>query len=102
MTRERLHIHVRSRPVFLSLAPLLAIFVTAPSLFADEPYARSRDYDLQHSQIALRFNLEQKKVLGEVTHSLSVLREATAKIFFASSAPTIPKVTANSTAATSE
>src|SRR6266436_1296386 len=101
MTRERLHIHnhVRSRPVFLSLAPLLAIFVTAPSLFADEPYARSRDYDLQHSKIALRFNLEQKKVLGEVTHSLSVLRDGTAKIVFDSGGLTIRKVTVNKTAA---
>jgi len=34
---------------------------------ADEPYARSRDYDLQHSKISLRFDIDQKKVLGEVT-----------------------------------
>ncbi len=99
MTRERLHIHVRSRLVFLSLAALLAIFVTASSLFADEPYARSRDYDLQHSKIALRFNLEQKKVLGEVTHSLSVLRDGTAKIVFDSAGLTIRKVTVNKAAA---
>src|SRR5467141_2821199 len=97
MTRERLHItsHVRSRPVFLALAALLATFVAAPQLFADDPYARSRDYDLQHSKIALRFNLEQKKVLGEVTHSLSVLRDGSAKIIFDSAGLTIQKVTVN-------
>jgi aminopeptidase N len=85
--------------VFLALAALLATFVAAPQLFADDPYARSRDYDLQHSKIALRFNLEQKKVLGEVTHSLSVLRDGTAKIAFDSAGLTIQKVTVNKAAA---
>jgi aminopeptidase N len=101
MTRERLRLttHLRSRPVFLALAALLAIFVAAPRLSADEPYARSRDYDLQHSKIALRFNLEQRTVLGEVTHSLSILRDGTAKIVFDSTGLTIQKVTVNKAAA---
>src|SRR6266567_4302455 len=85
----------RSRSVFLALTALLAIFITAPRLRADEPYARSRDYDLQHSKISLRFDLEHKKVLGEVTHSLSILRESTAKIVFDSAGLTIQKVTVN-------
>src|SRR6266849_2992272 len=89
----------RSRTGFLSLAILLAIFVAAPGLRADEPYARSRDYDLQHSKIALRFDLEQKKVLGEVTHSLSILRDGTAKIIFDSAGLTIQSVTLNKAAA---
>jgi aminopeptidase N len=84
-----------SRPAFLALAALLAIFIAAPQLRADEPYARSRDYDLQHSKIALRFDLEQKKVLGEVTHSLSILRDGTAKIVFDSAGLTIQKVAVN-------
>src|SRR5258705_222404 len=101
MTREHFHInsYFRSRPVFLAFAALLAIFSAAPQLFADEPYARSRDYDLRHSKIALRFNLEQRKVLGEVTHSLSVLRDGTAKIVFDSAGLTIQKVTVNKAAA---
>ena len=101
MTRERLHItsHLRSRPAFFALAALLAIFIAVPQLSADEPYARSRDYDLQHSKIALRFNLEQKKVLGEVTHSLSILRDGTAKIVFDSAGLTIQQVTVNKAAA---
>ncbi len=85
----------RSRPVFLALAAMLAIFTANPRLLADEPYARSRDYDLQHSKIALRFDLEQKKVLGEVTHSLSILRDGTAKIVFDSVGLTTQKVTVN-------
>ena len=87
--------HHRSRLVFLALAAMLAIFIAAPQLPADEPYARSRDYDLQHSKIALRFDLGQKKVLGDVTHSLSILRDGTAKIVFDSVGLTIQKVTVN-------
>src|SRR6266487_2242096 len=49
----------------------------------------------KHSKISLRFDLEQKKVLGEVTHSLSILRESTAKIVFDSAGLTIQKVTVN-------
>src|SRR6266849_5390132 len=87
----------RSRRAFLALA-LLAIFIAAPQLLADEPYARSRDYDLQHSKIALRFDLDQKKILGEVTHSLSILRDDTTKIAFDSVGLTIQSVTLNKTA----
>src|SRR5216684_7370862 len=87
--------NLRSRPPFLALSAVLAIFIAAPSVRADEPYARSRDYDLQHSKIALRFDLDQKKVLGEVTHSLSILREGTGKIVFDSAGLTIQKVTVN-------
>jgi aminopeptidase N len=89
----------RSRPAFLALAALLAIFIAAPQLRADEPYARSRDYDLQHSKISLHFDLDQKKVLGEVTHSLSILRDGSTKIAFDSVGLTIHSVTLNKTAA---
>src|SRR6267143_527011 len=85
----------RSRRAFLALAALLAIFIAAPRLRADEPYARSRDYDLQHSKIAMRFDLDQKKILGEVTHSLSILRDGTMKIAFDSVGLTIQSVTLN-------
>jgi aminopeptidase N len=87
--------HHRSRLVFFALAVTLAIFIAALQLRADEPYARSRDYDLQHSKISLRFDLAQKKVLGEVTHSLSIVRDGTAKIVFDSAGLTIQKVTVN-------
>ena len=97
MIRKFLHVtnQLRGRPAFLALEALLAIFIAVPQLFADEPYARTRDYDLQHSKIALRFDLDQKKVLGEVTHSLSVLRDGTGKIVFDSAGLTIQKVTIN-------
>src|SRR6202171_2695695 len=87
--------HHRSRAGFLALAALLAIFVTVPQIRADEPYARSRDYDLQHAKIALRFDLERKKVIGDVTHTLAILRDGTSKITFDSVGLTIQSVTVN-------
>ena len=80
------------------LAALLSS-MAATRLSADEPYARSRNYDLQHSKIALRFDLEQKKVIGEVTHWLSILRDGTAEIAFDSVGLTIHSVTLNKSAA---
>jgi aminopeptidase N len=85
----------RNGSALLLFAALLAIFIAAAQLHADEPYARSRDYDLQHSRIALRFDLDQKKVLGDVTHSLSILRDGTLKITLDSVGLTIQSVTLN-------
>jgi len=85
----------RGRAAFLAFVELLAIFIAAPQLRADEPYARSRDYDLQHSKISLRFDIDQKKVLGEVTHSLSILRDGSSKIAFDSVGLNIQDVTLN-------
>lgn len=78
-----------------SLAALLFVLCFAPRLFADEPYARSKDYDLQHSRIALRFDIDQKKVIGDVTHTVAILHDATSKIVFDSAGLTIQSVTVN-------
>ena len=84
----------RRARVFLLLV-VFVVFVSSSLLRADEPYARTRDYDLKHSRIALRFEVEQKKVLGDVTHSLSILRDGTSKIWFDSVGLTIQSVTVN-------
>jgi aminopeptidase N len=89
----------RSRVALLSFFTVLALFIAIPQLHADEPYARTRDYDLQHSRIVLRFDLEQKKILGDVTHSVSVLRDGSSKIAFDSVGLTIQNVTVNKVAA---
>jgi aminopeptidase N len=68
-------------------------------LRADEPFARSKDYDLQHSKIALRFQPEQKKVIGEVTHSVTLLREGLENISFDSVGLQIESVRINQAAA---
>jgi len=66
------------------LAMLWAVVLLAStsSLRADEPYARSRNYDLEHSKVALRFEPQQKKVIGDVTHTLTLLRDDLDKISF--------------------
>jgi aminopeptidase N len=85
--------------------PLLSLFLVllgaTPLLNADEPFARSKDYDLEHSRIALRFDLEQKMVIGDVTHTLTILRD-TERITFDSAGLQIKSVTLNKAAATFE
>jgi aminopeptidase N len=79
------------------LAPLAvaAMAVLCAHLYADEPYARNREYDLQHSRIALRFDVQEKKVIGDVTHTLAILHEGTSKIEFDSVGLTIQNVAVN-------
>jgi len=88
----------RCRPATLAAAALLAISFAELQLGADEPYARSRDYDLQHSRIALRFDLDQKKVMGDVTHTVTILHDSTSKIVFDSAGLTIHSATLNKSA----
>src|SRR2546429_459597 len=95
MTMQSLRAANCPRVAAVLLASLLAVFVALSPVRGDEPYARSRSYDLEHSRIALRFDLEHKKVLGEVTHTLSILRDGTTKIAFDSVGLTIEKVTLN-------
>ena len=66
---------------------------------ADEPYARSKEYDLQHSRIALKFDVVQKKVIGDVTHTLTILKDSTSRLAFDSVGLTIHSVTVNKAAA---
>src|SRR5271155_1418307 len=63
--------------LFLSLGLLI------PALGrADEPYARSRDYDLQNVKTHLWFDTDQRAIHGEVTHSIAMLRDDVAQIQF--------------------
>src|SRR5882757_638937 len=71
----------------------------AATLRADEPYARSRDYDLQHSKIVLRFEPQQKKVMGDVTHSLTLLRDGLETVWFDSVGLQIESVRINKSSA---
>jgi aminopeptidase N len=84
---------------WLLSAPASLLLLLAMQGQADEPYARSKDYDLQHSKIALKFDVEQKKVIGDVTHTLAVLRANTSKLEFDSVGLTIQSVTVNKAAA---
>src|SRR6202047_822882 len=81
------------------IATVVIMFSAMVSLRADEPYARNRSYNLQHSKIILRFDVDQKKVIGEVIHTLITLHEDTSKIEFDSVGLTIQSVTVNKAAA---
>ncbi len=64
----------------LSAVFACALVASALALFpllgrADEPYARSRDYDLRNVKTHLWFDTDQRKVRGEVTHSISMFRD---------------------------
>jgi len=90
----------RARIVVLIIFSLVLLGAT-PLLRADEPFARAKDYDLEHSRIALRFDLDQKKVIGDVTHTLTILRD-TQRIAFDASGLQIQSVTLNKAVATFE
>src|SRR5215471_2575864 len=84
-----------ARHAMMTVTVALALMFLAGRLIADEPYARTRDYDLEHSKIALRFDLNERTIFGDVTHSLSILRDNTSKIAFDSVGLDIQSVTVN-------
>jgi aminopeptidase N len=61
----------------LGLATLLALAARA-----DRPYAPSRDYHLQNVRAALRFDLDQRKVIGEATETLTTVRDGVTHLDF--------------------
>jgi aminopeptidase N len=72
---------------------LSAALVFSAIARADEPYARSKDYDLQNVKTHLWFDIGQKKVRGEVTETISMLRDGTENLKFDSVDLTIHSVT---------
>ena len=92
---------VNRQRVYFAGAVLCAVWLlgSAGLLRADEPHARNKDYDLQHSKIALRFQPEQKKVIGEVTHALVLLHDGMESISFDSVGLQIDSVRVNKAAA---
>ncbi|MFZ0886122.1 MAG: M1 family aminopeptidase [Candidatus Acidiferrales bacterium] len=75
-----------------------ALLVSAPGR-ADEPYARSRDYDLQNVKTHLWFDTEQREVRGEVTHTIAMLRDDVPQVKFDSVELKIEAVTLDGKAA---
>jgi aminopeptidase N len=58
-----------------------AVMVSAVAR-ADRPYAPSRDYHLENVRVSLHFDLDQRKVIGDVTHTLSTLRAGVTHLDF--------------------
>src|SRR5260370_8866846 len=85
-TNHRSFINLKSKtrarlPVTLFLLLVLAAAI-APQVRADEPFARSRDYDLRNAGIELRFDLDQRQVIGQVTHTLTTLKDGLRELDF--------------------
>ena len=67
----------------LSVAAAISVILLIPAKGrADEPYARSRDYDLQHVKTHLWFDFDHKSFHGEVTHSVAMLHDNVSEIQF--------------------
>ncbi len=86
--------HIRANWMFALGSVMLLAGLLMPSVGrADEPYARSRDYDLQNVRTHLWLTAEQKTIRGEVNHSISILREGVAQVRFDSVDLKIQEVT---------
>jgi aminopeptidase N len=85
-----------------ALLVLGSLFLLPPALRADEPYARDRDYDLQHVRLSMRFDTQHRRIFGEVTHRLAALRDGVARLEFDSVDLTIESVLLDGKAVKSE
>ncbi len=96
MNSPRKRLHPRAT-ICASLAVILLALATilAAAARADRPYAPSRDYHLQNVKVALRFDLDQRKVIGEVTHTLSVLHDGLTHLDFDCSDLTVSSARVN-------
>jgi aminopeptidase N len=63
-------------------AAIAAILLLPAKGRADEPYARSRDYDLQHVKTHLWIDFDHKSFRGEVTHSIEMLHDGVGQVQF--------------------
>lgn len=81
----------QARAAFVCALFLLLVWAlaAAPRARADEPFARNRDYDLQNARIELRFDLDKREVMGQVTHTLSTLKDGLRSLDFDSVGLTI-------------
>ena len=79
----------RACTAVISFLLLVLVMAVGPNACADEPFARSRDYDLRNARIELRFDLDQRLVQGQVTHTLTTLKDGLRELDFDSVGLTI-------------
>ncbi len=78
---------------------LLVFLCGAGASRGDEPYARSKDYDLQNVRTHLWFDLAQHKIRGEVNESIAAAREDVSQVVLDSVGLTIQSVSVDGSAA---
>jgi aminopeptidase N len=92
----------RLRGAWCAAAPLAVVLclLMGPAMVrASDPYARTKDYDLENVRTHLRFDLENRKVLGETTQTLAIVRDGVERLKFDSVDLTIESVTLGGKAA---
>ncbi len=95
--------HRRPRAALSAAAIVIVSLLLSVSIGrADQPYAPSRDYDLQHVKTSLRFNLDERRVIGETTQNLVALRDGVKQFGFDSAALDIQDVILNGQPAKSQ
>jgi aminopeptidase N len=77
---------------FLALLSLLPL-TFASTARADRPYAPSRDFDLQNIRTHLWFDIKHRAIRGEVTETVSSLRDNVSQLSFDSTGLDISAVT---------
>ena len=82
VTRQVERIRRRGRIAVVSILVLALGAVLALRLCADEPFARNRDYHLQNARVELRFDLDQRQLIGQVTHTITTLKDGLRQLDF--------------------
>ena len=73
-------------------ALLLVALLVSIAVRADEPYAPTRDYDLQNIRTHLWFDVDNRKIRGEAVETISALRDSVSQLRFDSVALKIESV----------
>src|SRR5579863_7096735 len=82
MPKMRVKRHFIAVSTSCTVLLLAALAGVSPRLLADEPYAPSRDYDLQDIRTHLWLDADQRAVRGEVTEHVATLRDNVADLRF--------------------
>lgn len=90
---------VRAGIARVCAAALCLAFLVPIAMRADEPYARSRDYDLQNIRTHLWFDIDNRQIRGEALETISTLRDNVSQLRFDSVALNIESVTVDGAAA---
>jgi aminopeptidase N len=79
-----------------SLAGCWLLLLSPMPVRADNPLPPTRNYDLTHARIHLRFNFDQREVMGDVTEDISIIQDNTTTLKIDSAELSISQVAINS------
>ncbi len=80
--RQKWGVLAKSLAKFGCISFLAAVILSPAFGQGDDPYARSRDYDLQNVRTHLWFDLDEHGIRGETTQSIALLHDNVAQIKF--------------------